>query len=457
MPQPTTLSEYADDLVATAGTARDAARARMEAARTAETDARQAETDAAAALAAATKATAAIRKQLAAASTPADAEALAEDLGEAVVAQRRHAGELAQAQLARAKASGEATLAAMTLRRITAEATSAKAQAAAEKAGAARRETAMAALEEPPLDEIADQATDLLADPLFGEAESKVEADIPAPLRERAVAQAAEVDREIARREDIEEAVRAALDAGLEEGGLAADTIPRLRADLEAAEAALQAYAGRAGQRLQGARSALERLAAGESVLSEDQHDSLFDPDLETERGEAAEAEAARDTALTAARDAHKALAIEREKFIAEDPEADLAAAEADTSTPVGAAKKAADDADQELSEAEDDFSDGQWELLAAWRADVPEAAWANLTAFAAAKAALDDLKADPAPLVAAVTAAEGALLAALLERDRRNRRLAQVADAAAARHAAAADYARSAEALRSLVLRGVA
>jgi hypothetical protein len=457
MPDPTSLTQYADQSITASNAALATGRARADAARASETSARNAVTAATLAVTEASADVAVLRKQLAAAKTPADADALAIDLGIAILAQRAAAGQLGKAQLTLAEASGESALATDAVQALTASAAETKALAGEEKAGAARRGAAIAALGAPPVSDVKAGATALLADPLFAAAKAKVEADLPAALRDRAVAQAAEADKEAARRTEIRSAARASLDAALEEGGRAADTLPRLRAKLAEAEAALQRHVGRAVADLAGARNVLTRLADGDSALSGDEHASLFDPAQQVDREAAATAEKDRDNARATARDALKTLTIERERFIAGDPTANLAAAEADPMTAVGAAKAASVQADADLVAPEAAFTAAKKTLLASWRGDAPDAAWAKLAGFVGAKATLDRLKANPTPLKTAVTGAEAAVLAALLTRDVRDRRVAIDVAAEAVRQAADDDYARSVDALRALALRGVA
>lgn len=457
MPDPTSLTQYADQSITASNAALATGRARANAARASETAAKNAVAATTLALAEAGADISALRKQLAAAKTPADADALAADLGVAILAQRAAAGQLGKAQLALAEASGDSALAVEAVRALTERAAETKALAALEKAGAVRRGAAIAALGASPVSDVKVEAATLLADPLFAAAKAKVEADLPAALRDRAVAQAAEADKEAARRTEIRNAARASLDAALEEGGLAGDTLPRLRAKLVQAEAALQRHVGRAVADLATARSVLSRLAEGDSALSGDEHAALFDPAQQVDRQAAATTEKDRDAARAVVRDAITTLTIERERFVAANPAGDLAAAEADSLTAVGAAKAAAAQADADLVAPEAAFTAAKKALLANWRADAPDAAWAKLAAFVGAKAALDRLKTNPTPLKTAVTGAEAAVLAALLSRDGRDRRVAIVTAAEAARRAADEDYVRSVDALRALALRGVA
>ncbi len=456
MPDPTSLTQYADQAITAANDALATSRAQADSARTNESAAKADATTANQALAQASAAVAALRKQLAAAKTPADADALAEDLGAAIETQRAAGGQLGQNQLTLSEATGKSQLAADALRTTTAHAAEIKALAAEEKAAATRRAAAIAALAAPPVADVKAAATALLASPLFAAAKAKVDADMPPSLRDRAVAQVAEIDKEGVRRAEVRAAARASLNGALEETGLAADTLPRLRANIDAAEAALQRHVGRAVADLAAAEGVLTRLAESDSVLTDEERAALFDTGQDAARQAAATAEKDRDAALAKLRDANQALTIARARFIAADPTADLAAAEADNTTAVGAAKAAAVQAQADLAAPQAAFTAAKKTLLTRWRANAPDAAWAKLSAFLGAKATLKRLKATTTPLKTAVNNAEAALLAALLLRDARDRRMAIIATAKAARDAADDDYARSADALRALVLRGV-
>ena len=119
MPDPTSLTQYADQSITASNAALATGRARANAARASETAAKNAVAATTLALAEAGADISALRKQLAAAKTPADADALAADLGVAILAQRAAAGQLGKAQLALAEASGDSALAVEAVRALT--------------------------------------------------------------------------------------------------------------------------------------------------------------------------------------------------------------------------------------------------------------------------------------------------------------------------------------------------
>ena len=364
--------------------------------------------------------------------TPADVAAQALALSLATVAQRQAlaalhtlAAQATQADVAleRARRAAQATASAL----AQTQAVLAPARAAHEQ----RRSVIDEALTQPPLDTLATDAAVVLAGADFTAARARIDGALPAALRDRARARAAQAVQLAQAQATRRAGAQAALDGELEAGGAPASQLPRLRRALAAADAALVAYAGGAAARLAGASAAVARLAALKTApLSAVQSAQL--QDLQgTARPDAAAAEKLHDDAALALAVAAATLRSERTQALVLDPTGNLAAMEADaTNHPaLAAARTAFDGATSAHAAADTAYTAGMRQTLAEWQAEVPEPLWSEAATLWAAEDTLQALQVAPATLVGAVTAAEAALRTAL-EADAPVQRRAALADA---------------------------
>ena len=332
-----------------------------------------------------------IRTALAAVPTTADATPLLRQLDTATIAQRAaEAGILAQEQqLARARARLDR--AALTLRSTETARLRAQAESNAADLEATRVAALVAALRQPPLDTLDQDASDLLGSTLTAAAQTAAQKDIPAPLLQRATERRDLARERIAGAAADRKSLADLIQAQVLATGNTEDRLLVPRTAYAAALGALESYVSGAKQRLDRAQGALTRLAdpARKTLLTEPQKTRLNTPtpaSLTTERETAAGHEKALDEAQWALEQAQRKrdLAQVKEAAGAGAPGA-LAAAEADLVTRA-ATKTAADTA----------YPPSERTLLSEWEAAIPDAIWADLADYLDARTSLTDLAGTP-------------------------------------------------------------
>jgi hypothetical protein len=329
---------------------------------------------------------------------------------------------------AEALALGEGTheSAGAELRRLRAERTAAEVELAAAAARAERLDRWRTALAAEPLSSVRGRAGDAVqatAEP-FRAARLRVEGDIPATLRARAIER---YDEELARSE-LAAAAAAEADALLAgELAPAAGASPAAAAALAAADAAFGDYVAFADGRVASAIAVFAAIEA-RTPLTAAETAAITDADRVAAGEAALPLEKARD-------DARRALAAKRAEL--EDRRLELLADDIDEDLPnhpdVQALEAEIVTLESDLADAEADLTPALRADLEDWEAAVPDSAWAALLDFERARRTLVALGAlDPDTLDDAVTAAESALVTALGTDAKRRRTLDFLRGAAA-------------------------
>lgn len=390
---------------------KSAAQSTLLAAQTALAAARAALTAATAAQLAKEKEITAKRAEVAAADTPAEGDALLDELTVLIAEERVLRADLVGASGAVSTTGGDASLATAALSREGAALARSEAALTAAKAAQALRDGWKAAATAPPLDTLAAAAAAALGADPYSEADDLVTSEMPAHLlatsRTGYEAEIAGIARLKASRTVAEDLLMDELEAN---GGVAG-LVARRRMELARAERSLRDWTEHA---LTGRDRALSLLA---TVISED---ALFNA------SEGAGVAALDDTAGQDAADARGALAAARAALAdaeldleeatytarAPDPAADVSAVQE-----VVDAQDAVDDATVDRDAAEAAFSAIAADFTA-WTGEVPDPAWRRVLAYLEADGLLNQVSAVDAAavtaLVAAVTAAEADLAAAL-------------------------------------------
>lgn len=395
-----------------------------------------------------------IRRKLALIGMPADGEPLLTALKDAIVDQRGKSAALAAADLKQAKAAAgldqaQAALPVIVTRLSAAEA-AAKATADAKK----RRDDAVAAINAKPLKDIKRTASSALASAEHGRAKARIEGALPEPLRKQMTARADQALDAVKRAELRQAAAQEALDAFIEETGLATDTLPRLRRADARAEADLLVWVDGLPRRLSAAVASLKRLAGLDLPALTKEQKASIDADGDT-RSKAAAAEEEWDKANGKVADALNALAIERLKARVADPKVDLATKEADATTELGKAKKEWDDAKVAFGTEDGKFTAAMKKTMTNWRAAVPDSLWLEVESFSAADKDLTELTtASVTPFDDALKEAEDALLAALIDDAKRRKRADVSATQLAAETAIAVSARARSDAFRAAAVR---
>jgi hypothetical protein len=437
--------------------------------------AKKAREDATAALADLGKRVDDIHKQLGTVPTPADGDALLGALEQAIVESRAAQWKLLKTEEDVAVTKAEVERAGAELGRTTARFDEAKAALAEAEQRCKKREDFKQKRAQAPLATVRDDANAALntapKNKVFLDAKTRIEADIPKELRDRArerlQLEAKLLDAARGSVPEAQDSYLAELDSN---GGLAGKT-EKPRVELQRAEETLRDFDTRAKERYDLARSLLAQVA-----------DKTRDPftaaqvlrlqNLATAGKPAAAKEKTRDDALKTVKDKEADLAKARLKALAKnvDPDTDadvsaaktaLATAQAafdpietgwvgkrkdrDAARGVVAAKQTALEAAVQkalakkvdpatdagvvaakadlataraaLDTAETAYRGSDKGALDAWEAAVPDTAWHQFYDFEEAQRLLTLVKdTDPAALEAAVTTAEAALVAALLK-----------------------------------------
>ena len=446
MADPTTLKALADSNLNAWDARTTAARNESAAAQAALAKATADRAAATQALADANAEAARIRAALAAAATSADAAPLLQEIDAIAVDQRAAEAAILAADRVLALARDRQERATQTARAAEAGRVRAAAEAQAADTEAKRIAALIAALAEPPLDTLVQDAADLLASQTAADAQTAAERDLPTVLLARAR------ERVVIARERIEnlassrDAFAARLQALVDAAGSSADRLAVPRAAYASALAALEGYVGGAKERFDRAQAALARLAdpAQKTVLTAAQAAQLNDIDLADDRETAAEHEHDLDLARRDRELAEQERDLEQAKKAAGEPE-DLASKQAALATKTDAE-----------TDARDAHPADERALLSAWEAAAPDWAWADLAAFDDAIANLTDLKdRPPAPLVPTLTAKEAALVDALLDLGKEQAARDLYAAELAARSAAAQFDAGAAGRIAFAALRG--
>ncbi len=399
---------------------------------------------------------ASIRSQLAQPGLqPADAAALADDLRDGIIALRRATAEMLDA--ARALATAEATLASAA--QHAASTRSRHQGAVRDQAAAADRAARLQgwrdALAAPPLDTLtADAATAIApgAEPLTA-ARTRIEADVPEPLRLRAAARHARSrTRAAAELASVVAAVDQKEAAAAADGGTLGAVVP-LDTAVTRTEAALGGYARYAGARHEQALAALQStLDAG--PLSDDQRARLFDPGALADRTEAADRAGDLATAQAALEDAQLAIDDQRRMLVGEDIDVEIE----NTHPALAPLIAAVPPLQQAVTDAETAFTPAMAERLDRWEAALPDDLWRQHVAYEDALARLQATAVpdpDPAALDADLVAAEATWVAALLTHDGRRRTHEHLARTATRLHTQRESHQRLARADLLSAVRG--
>lgn len=444
MADPTTLKDLAASNLAAALARAGAARTTLDAAQAAVNQAVADSTAAAKALTAANADGQRIRALLAAIPTTADAQPLLAELDGATIAQRGAEAAILKAEQDLALARARLERAATGLK----EAEAARVRAQTESKSADREATRVAdliaALGRPPLATLDDDATALLGSATATAAETAAEQDIPAKLLERARGRVAVARARVANRASSRDAFAAQVALRIAAEGGTEEKLAAPRAAYGSALAALESYTTGAKQRFDGAVGTLTRLAdpAQKAVLTVAQKTRLNDPAQLPAREQAADLEAALDTAVRNREKAEQVRDLEKAKQAAGDTHT-LAAAELDLNDKV-----------QAVTAAEGAYGLAQRTLLSVWEAAVPDGIWADVLAYDDAIDTLNDLAVNvPSPAVLA--AAEAALVSDLIELGRQQAARATYLGELASRTAAADFDAGAGQRIAFAALRG--
>jgi len=366
-----------------------------------------------------------LRKSLAGDLTPAELQARIAELRDRLVDFRHARHALLDAEEAAARAAGDLDAARAAHELSIAALADAEAGLAEETANTGRRQRWSDALAQPPVSAVRGDATAALAavapEP-FPAAKARVEGDVPADLRTRAI------ERRQAAIDGADEAAKAAAEA--DEARRPSDPVAAAWADFRKAEAALGDYVSRGPDQVRAALGRLSGIVASPALDGADAAE-ITDAGQLADRQAAKDAEKARDdkAAELAAKRAELAKKILDLK--AADVDVDL-----DADTDVQDLRDDVSDLEGELGTAETAFTADLRATLDGWEAAVPDPIWANLLAFLQASDALNALKdLDPATLTTDLATAEDALVTALTTADKAERSAAYLAGESALRH----------------------
>jgi hypothetical protein len=355
-----------------------------------------------------------IRQALNDAETQADAAAAAADLGRKLVALRGQSPVLLAAESSLAEANRALEAAEAESAAATAQATAAKAELTQATAASARRQGVDDALSRAPLSTLPATAKKLKdtapTNKPFRDARTRIEADIPAKLIERARDRRAAALAAVANQSKLAQAAAEALH------GLAAAPA---RAELQylAAAEAVSSFIANATARLDQAKAQLARVADPlEQPLSAAQKAAI------TAKGELAAAEQKK---VTDARKALETAQTELAVAVLNAKVANLDQAAAIDANPAGDATLAPlvttrDQALTAFNNAVAAYTPVMKADLAAWEASIPDGTWGLLADFEDASDTLGTLgTATPAQLITDRTTAEKAYVDALLVADK--------------------------------------
>ncbi|HZF28857.1 MAG TPA: hypothetical protein VE907_07055 [Gammaproteobacteria bacterium] len=451
----TTLLELAAQRVAAAQAEKTAAQDALLTAQNALTSGQNALETGSRAVKAQNDAIAADRAALAAIATPADAAPILVRLRTETIAHRTASGAVVAATVAVAQARVALEQARARLRDADAALAAADADIESVRAAHDKRAAATQSMAESPVADVAVRATGALASPQFAAAKQRVEIDFPAALRDRARDRAATALNRVKRARQTAAGVVELVDAHFA-GGRAADRIEAAARVLAEKDAELFDFVARGPSRVVAAEAALARVASTDNPpLTAEEHAAIDDAARKAAREAAATLEGERDTARDAFEKARADYDLEGVAVLATDGPDGVTAALADATTDLAKAKKALDDASDELQDKETDFDAAARQTIKEWAAAVPDSAWRDLVDFDAAAATLDELDGGPGTLVADVAAAETALIEALTEADEEAFVLRALQGTAAADAVAADVAAANVERTGFVALRG--
>ncbi len=397
-----------------------------------------------------------LRARLAAISTPADAPPLLAALEAATIARRAATADILvqQSDVDMARMAAESARA--RLQRADSALVAANADVAAEEAAHTKREAAKTALTTAPLVDLPTRAADLKASSTYTDAQARIDTDFPQALQDQALARAAFTDDKVGRAFGNLTDVQDLIDDYHSSNGNFGDEIAALEDALDEAEQALASYVARASSRCDAAEAVLLRIGgAANPALSAEEHDAIDDAALLADREAAATAENDRDAAADAVNAAQSDYDLEYLKVFAASGAAGVTAALADATSDLAVAKDTLDTATADLAQMEIDYTNAMRDTLKAWRAAVPDSAWRDLADFNDATNTLDALAASPTGLTTALTNAEAALLAALLDLDEESALLGHYVQALELSAGAATVAHALADRVRASALRG--
>jgi len=388
-----------------------------------------------------------VRRRLGETPMPADADALSEELEEAIADLRSKQAALIDAEEAAGAAEHELQSAKEALDRSGAAATAAQAAAAEAEARDAEHEAWKDALGEEPLSTLKADATAALASDEYDAAKDRVEADLPAALRNRAIARGNRAAARVAAAQAAATSAEEILGDALADAGTSGTT-EQARLRYLRAEAALREYVTRATTRYGRALALLEAVV-GAPPPTQPELDRINDPEIVDT--DATDAEGARDTALAAVESGQAAVEDARLAALREDVDANP-----ETHADVVAAKAALTQPNQTLQQAQTAYTPALRANIERWAATVPDVTWRELDAFREATTILTALGAlDPSDLVDELADAETEYAEALADEDKSSRTRAAIQEHLAERAAKAAGALRTAPIRAFSALRG--
>lgn len=421
MATPTTLLEYAQQQRTVRLQDRTDAKGRVTQAQQRQSEARTNHDTATKAFADLEKTATEIRKKLAEIPTPADGDALIDDLEETLIALRTSQATILAAEETNAAAQSQLDRATGDLKAADTRLAEAATALAETEQQNDRRNEGKTALGLPPLSTLPAIATGALSGQPFTAAQTHIEGDIPAALITRARNRREAESKRIAATKvaltDAEDLLRTEKNT---KGGLTGK-VAALQVDFLRQEVAFFAYVLQAKERHERALAHLIRLADPDKPkLTDAQKARITDATRKTAREEAATKEKARDDARVEVETKQAAL----DKAILKAQAADLNA-DPNTDADVVAAKTALNTATTALTAAETAYTAATQKVLDTWEAAVPESTWRDLADFEEAKEILNLLKdTTPGTLVTNLNTAESVLVTALVTADKSARTL---------------------------------
>lgn len=395
---------------------------------------------------------AAVRKQLAGTVTPEDGAALLQKLQEDIINSRKKTTALAQSERDLAAAQADAKIAATQAERATAALAAATAAWKDAQIQDKRRNDLKAKLTTAPLLTIVADAAAAAGGATFNAAKNRLETDLPPALKTQAEERlTTESDRASAINLDNQQS-RSLLETKRSSDGGIAGSVVKLQSEFQRADAEFTAYVTSAADRLKQAKALLARVGDPTvSPLTAAQMARIHDATLLGKATTAAGLEAARNDANVTLAKKQAALDEAIRQAIATDVDADYS-----TDAGVVNATKERNQAQTDLTKAQNDYTPAIEQDARDWEVTVPDTTWQLLMDFERARTILADLQ-NPAPaaLRDAMNQSENALVTAMLAADKSARTLDALENEATRRAAMAAYESTAAERRRFSAVRG--
>lgn len=393
-----------------------------------------------------------IRKELSEAETPAEGEAKIKELADKIVTMRTGNAEILRAEEDAEVAKAGSEQAGAELKRMESLLAVADAALAEVEAQAGQLKAMVEALGKDPLLTLKQKATDALNLEPFTKAKTRIEQDVPEPLRTRAhERRQIEIDS-LGFQQGIADKANSLVATELNTNGGLSGKAEKLRAEYERASTALRDYVGKAKERYDYSLALAARVADPDNEpLTATQFARIHDATLVLDGGDAADLEKLRDDARSLVKDKEaeieKAILEALAKNVDLDPEAD---------PDVIAARDNWKTADDARKVAEGNFLTKHQKTLDTWEAEVPDPTWHQLADFEESQQALTGLGSIVGQdFVDHLNLAESALAAALADAARSARTLRALEAERQARAARVEFEAAAAPRLTFSALRG--